>query len=65
MPLGESCHDAKEEFATCGGGVESFCEGTRCDATFTKVVDGVDDVADGSSEPVEFPDDKDITVVLA
>ena len=30
-----------------------------------EVVDGVDDVADGSSEAIKFPDDKDITVVIA
>ena len=64
FPLGKRCHDVEEEFAACGCGVESFCEGTECDAALTEVVDGVDDVADGSSEPVEFPDDEDITVVV-
>ncbi len=63
--LGEGGHDVEEEFAACGGGVESFCEGAECDAAFAEVVDGVDDVGDGSSEAVEFPNDEDITVVLA
>ena len=62
--LGKGCHDVEEKFAACGGGIESFCEGTECDAALTEVVNGVDDVADGSSEPVEFPDDEDITVVV-
>ena len=51
--LGEGRHDVEEEFSTCGGGVESFCEGTECDASFAEVVDGVDDVADGPSEAIE------------
>ncbi len=51
--LGEGCHDVEEEFAACGVGVESFCEGTECDASLAEVVDGVDDVADGSSEAIE------------
>lgn len=63
--LGESCHDAKEEFATCGGGVESFCEETEGNAAFTEVVDGVDDMADGPSEAIEFPHDENIAVILA
>ena len=42
-----------------------FCEETECNAAFAEVVDGVDDMADGSSEAVEFPDDEDITVVVA
>ena len=63
--LGEGGHDVEEEFAACGGGVESFCEGTECDAAFAEGVDGVDDVADGSSEAIEFPDDEDVAVVLA
>ena len=52
--LGKGCHDMEEEFAACGCGVQSFREGTEYDASFAEVVDGVDDVADGSSEPVEF-----------
>lgn len=48
-----------------GGGVESFCEETEGNAAFTEVVDGVDDVADGPSEAIEFPRDEDIAVILA
>ena len=62
--LGESCHEAKVEFATCGSGVESFCEETECNAAFAEVVDGVDDVEDGPSEAIEFPHDEDIAVIL-
>ena len=63
--LCERCHDAEEPFAACCGGVESFCEGTECDSVFTQCLDGVDDVADGSSESVEFPEDKDVAVAIA
>lgn len=63
--LGKGCHDVEEKFAACGGGIESFCEGTECDAAFAEVVDGVDDVADGSSEAIEFPDDEDVAVMVA
>ncbi len=35
--LSERGHDVEEEFAACGGGVETFCEGAECDTSFTKV----------------------------
>ncbi len=63
--LSEGGHDVEEEFAACDGGVESFGEGTERDAAFAEVMDGVDDVANGSSEAIEFPDNEDVAVVLA
>lgn len=63
--LGKGRHNVEEEFSTCCSSVEFFCEGTECDATFAKSVDGVDDLADRSSEPVEFPDSEDIAVMVA
>lgn len=47
--LGEGSHDVEEKFSVCGGGVESFCEGKECDASFAEHVDSVDDMAAGSS----------------
>lgn len=47
-------HDVEKEFAAYGGGVESFCEGTEGDSTFTEIVNGVDDVANGTPEPPRF-----------
>ncbi|MDF2895927.1 MAG: hypothetical protein K0Q46_2713 [Rhodococcus erythropolis] len=45
--LSERGRGREEEFSACGGGVESFSEGTGCDAAFAAYVDGIDPYSDG------------------
>lgn len=50
--LREGAEDVEQEFATGGGGVESFGERAEGDAALPESVDGVDEIAQGSAEPV-------------
>ena len=54
LHLREGCHDVEEEFAAGGGGVESFCEGTECNAAYAEVVDGGDDACQCSGKVMTF-----------
>lgn len=63
--LCEGGEDAEDELPGCGCGVDSGAlpgEDLQPDASFSEVMDCVDEVAQVSAKSVEFPDKKSVTV---
>jgi hypothetical protein len=55
----------EDELAAGGGGVDCLLQAAEPDAAVGQAGDGVDQVAQGAAEPVEFPDDQGVAVVSA
>jgi hypothetical protein len=50
----------EDQFAAGGGGVDRLLEAAEPDPMLSKASDGVDQVAPGAAEAVEFPDDQGV-----
>ena len=50
----------EDELAAGGGGVDRLLEAAEPDPTVGEAGDGVDQVAQGAAEAVEFPDDQGV-----
>jgi hypothetical protein len=50
----------EDELAPGGGGVDRLLEAAEPDAALSQPGDGVDQVAQGAAEAVEFPDDQGV-----
>jgi hypothetical protein len=50
----------EDELAAGGGGVDRLLQAAEPDAAVSEAGDGVDQVAQGAAEAVEFPDDQGI-----
>jgi hypothetical protein len=58
--LGQGGKDVEDELAARGGGVDGLLEAAEPYALVGQVGDGVDQVAEGAAEAVEFPDDQGV-----
>jgi hypothetical protein len=58
--LGQGGEDMEDELAAGGGGVDGLLEAAQSDAAVGQAGDGVDQVAEGAAEAVEFPDDQGV-----
>ena len=59
--LGQSGKDVEDELATRGGGVDRLLQTPEPDAPLGQAGDGIDQMAQGAAEPVQFPDDQGVT----
>jgi hypothetical protein len=50
----------EDELAAGGGGVDRLLEAAEPDPTLGEFGDGVDQVAEGAAEAVQFPDDEGV-----
>jgi hypothetical protein len=50
----------EDELAAGGGGVDCLLEAAEPDAALGQTSDGVDQMAQRSAEPVQFPDDQGV-----
>jgi hypothetical protein len=60
--LSQGAEDVKDEFPRGGGRVKALVQHTEADATLPQPGDEVDEIAEGTSQPIEFLDDKYVPV---
>ena len=58
--LGQGREHVEDELAARGGGVDRLLQAPEPDATVGQAGDGLDQVAEGAAEAVEFPDDQGV-----
>jgi hypothetical protein len=58
--LGQGGEHVEDELAAGGGGVDRLLEAAEPDAAVGEPRDSVDEMAERSAEPVEFPDDQGV-----
>jgi hypothetical protein len=58
--LGQGREDMEHELAAGGGGVDGLLEAAEPDPAVGQAGDGVDQVAEGAAEAVQFPDDEGV-----
>ena len=58
--LGQGGKDMEDELAAGGGGVDRLLQAAESDAAVGQAGDGVDQVAEGAAEAVQFPDDQGV-----
>jgi hypothetical protein len=59
--LGQGCEHVEHQLAARGGGVDRLLEAAEPDPAVGQLGDGVDQVAQGAAEAVQFPDDQGVT----
>ena len=60
LELRQSGEHVKDKSAAGGGGVDRLLEAAEPDATISQAGDGVDQMAQGAAEAVQFPDDEGV-----
>ena len=62
LELGQRPKHMEHQFATARRGVEVFLETLEPDATLREVADHLDEMAEGPSEAIEFPNHQDVAM---
>ena len=60
LELGQGSEDVEDELPAAGGGVQLLLQRLDVHTPALKVPDGVDEVSEGTAEPVQPPDDKGV-----
>jgi hypothetical protein len=62
ISLSNSASAVKDQFTSGCGGVDVLGDALEADVSVVQAGDGLDEVVEGSSEPVEPPDDQGVPV---